>query len=202
VSRKKDLAPCRVVLVRHASAEGQGDFLGQRDAPLSLLGHRQLPALVTSLRRYAVDAIYCSDLSRAKATAMELARRRGITPDVRAQLREMHFGRWEGLSWDQVAEQFPVLARRWISGRASPAVPGGELMAHFKKRVTQELQRIVSARPGQCVVVVTHAGVIRVAIGAALGLTDRNLSRVAQPPCAVNVIDYFRGGVIVRCING
>lgn len=202
MSRKKDLPPCRVVLVRHASAEGQGDFLGQRDAPLSLLGHRQLPALVTSLRRYQVDAIYCSDLSRATATAMELARRRGLTPDVRPQLREMHFGRWEGLSWDQVAEQFPVLARRWVSGRASTAVPGGEPMAQFKTRVTRELQRIVGARPGQCVAVVTHAGVIRVAIGAALGLSDRNLSRVAQPPCAVNVIDYFHGGVIVRCING
>ncbi len=202
MSRAKAVQPCTVVLVRHASAEGQGDFLGQRDAPLSLLGRRQLPALVTSLRRYPVDAIYCSDLSRAKATAMELARRRGITPDVRAQLREMHFGRWEGLSWDEVAVQFPVLAKRWVSGRSAPAVPGGEPMARFKTRITQELKRIVRARPGQCVVVVTHAGVIRVALGAALGVSDRNLSRVAQPPCAVNVIDYFRGGVIVRCING
>ena len=78
MSRTKAVQPCTVVLVRHASAEGQGDFLGQRDAPLSLLGRRQLPALVTSLRRYPVDAIYCSDLSRAKATAMELARRRGL----------------------------------------------------------------------------------------------------------------------------
>jgi broad specificity phosphatase PhoE len=114
------------VLVRHASAEGQGDFLGQRDAPLSALGRRQLPALVTRLRRFQVDAIYCSDLSRTRATAMEIARRRSLAPDVRAQLREMHFGRWEGLSWDEVAEQFPVIARRWVSGRSAPTVPGGE----------------------------------------------------------------------------
>jgi broad specificity phosphatase PhoE len=202
VSSTKPLQPCRVVLVRHASAEGQGDFLGQRDVPLSLLGRRQLPALVTRLRRFQVDAIYCSDLSRTRATAMEIARRRSLTPDVRPQLREMHFGRWEGLSWDEVAEEFPVLARQWVSGCSAPTVPGGEPMARFKTRVTRELKRIVAARPGQCVVVVTHAGVIRMAIGAALGLSDRNLSRVAQPPCAVNVIDYFRGGVIVRCVNG
>jgi broad specificity phosphatase PhoE len=200
VSRKERL-PCRVVLVRHASAEGQGRFLGQRDAPLSALGRRQLPALVKKLRRYSVDAIYCSDLSRTRATAAAIARRRGITPDVRPQLREMNFGRWEGLSWDEVVEQFPLIATRWLSGRSSPTVPGGEPMTRFKKRVTLELVRIVAAKPGRCVVVVTHAGVIRVAIGAALGMADRNLFRIAQPPGAVNVIDYFRGGVIVTCVN-
>ena len=202
MSRTRAVQPCRVVLVRHASAEGQGDFLGQRDAPLSALGRRQLPAVARKLREYEVDAIYCSDLSRTRVTAAAIAGRRNIRPDVRPQLREMDFGRWEGLSWDQVAEQFPVLAKRWVSARSSPAVPGGEPMARFKTRVTRELKRIVRARPGECVVVVTHAGVIRVVLGAALGLSDRNLSRIAQPPCAVNVIDYFRGGVIVRCING
>jgi alpha-ribazole phosphatase len=201
VSRKEQ-RPCRVVLVRHASAEGQGDFLGQQDAPLSALGTRQLPALVRNLRHHRVNAIYCSDLSRATATAAAIAQRHGVAPVVRPRLREMHFGRWEGLSWDQVVEQFPRIARRWLDGRFTPAVPGGEPMARFKRRVTKELKRIVAANPGQHVVVVTHAGVIRVAIGAALDLNERHLFRVAQPPCAVNVIDYFRGGVIVQCING
>jgi alpha-ribazole phosphatase len=201
VSRKEP-PPCRVVLVRHAHAKGQGDFLGQQDAPLSALGRRQLPALARHPRLSRVDAIYCSDLSRATATAAAIARRRGVVPVVRPRLREMHFGRWEGLSWDQVVEQFPRIARRWLATRASPAVPGGEAMALFKRRVTLELKRIVAANPGRQVVVVTHAGVIRVAIGAALGLSERHLFRVAQPPCAVNVIDYFRGGVIVQCLNG
>ncbi|HLG56554.1 MAG TPA: histidine phosphatase family protein [Vicinamibacterales bacterium] len=194
--------PCRVVLVRHASAAGQGRFLGQRDAPLSALGRRQVPALVEKLRAYPVEAIYCSDLSRTRTTAAAVARRRRISPEVRPQLREMDFGRWEGLSWDEVVERFPALAKRWVSGRSIVSVPGGEPMVRFKTRVTRELKRIVAAGPGRCVVVVTHAGVIRIALGAALGLDDRHLFRIAQPPCAVSVIDYFRGGAIVRCING
>jgi alpha-ribazole phosphatase/probable phosphoglycerate mutase len=202
MSSRREHPACRVVLVRHASANGQGRFLGQRDAPLSAVGRRQLPALVEKLKPYPVEAIYCSDLSRTRTTAAAVARRRGIVPDGRAQLREMHFGDWEGLSWDRVAERFPALAKRWVSGRSTVTVPGGEPMARFKARVTRELKRIVSAGPGRCVVVVTHAGVIRVALGAALGLDDRHLFRIAQPPCAVSVIDYFRGGVIVRCING
>jgi broad specificity phosphatase PhoE len=113
----------------------------------------------------------------------------------------MHFGRWEGLSWDQVVDHFPRLARRWLNERSTPAVPGGEPMTRFKRRVTKELKRIVAANPGQGVVVVTHAGVIRVALGEALGIADRNLFRIGLSPCTVSVIDYFRSGVIVRSIN-
>jgi broad specificity phosphatase PhoE len=200
VNRASDQA-CRVVLVRHAAAEGQGRFLGQRDVPLSTAGRKQLPVLVRKLRPYAVDAIYCSDLTRARATAMALARRRAVSVALRPRLREMGFGRWEGLSWDDVAEQFPRLARQWLAGRSRPRVPGGESFAPFRARVTRELKRIVAANHGRSVVVVAHAGAIRVAIGAALGLDDRHLFRIAQSPCGLNVIDYFKSGVIVRCIN-
>jgi broad specificity phosphatase PhoE len=192
---------CRVVLVRHAAAEGQGRFLGQQDALLSPVGRKQLPALVRKLRPYSVDAIYCSDLARARATAMALARRRAVSVALRPRLREMGFGRWEGLAWDDVAEQFPRLARQWLAGRSRPRIPGGESFTPFRARVTRELTRIVAANHGGSVVVVTHAGVIRVAIGEALGLDDRHLFRIAQSPCSVSVLDYFESGVIVRCIN-
>lgn len=201
VKGRKPLPPCRVVLVRHAAAEGQGGFLGQRDAPLSVIGRRQLPALSKKLRGHAIDVVYSSDLSRAQATADAVARPRGLAVNTRRQLREMHFGRWEGLSWEDAAEQFPQAATRWLRGRARPRVPGGEPFPRFRKRTTAALKQIVAANPGRCVAVVTHAGVIRVAIGAALGIDDRHLFRVDQPPCAVNVIDYFRGGVIVRSLN-
>jgi broad specificity phosphatase PhoE len=200
VSRKEPL-PCRVVLVRHASARGQGRFLGQQDAPLSAIGRRQLAALVRKLRSYTIDAIYCSDLSRAVATAAAIARRRKVAPAIRPQLREAKFGLWEGLAWDEVVEQFPAMARRWVSGRSALTAPGGEPLPRFKQRIARELIRIVAAHPGRCVVVVTHAGVIRVAIGTALGMADRNLFRIAQSPCAVNVVDYFRHGVIVTRVN-
>lgn len=191
---------CRVVLVRHAAAEGQDRFLGQQDAPLSAAGRKQLPALVRKLRK-AIDAIYCSDLSRTRATAVAIARGRAASIDIRPQLREMGFGRWEGLSWDEVAAGFPQLAKQWLSGRSRPRVPGGEPFTRFEARVTGELKRVVARHPGSSVVVVTHAGVIRVAIGAALRLSGQNLFRIAQSPCAVNVIDYFKAGVIVRCVN-
>lgn len=193
--------PCRVVLVRHASAEGQGCFLGQRDAPLSREGHRQLPALVARLRRHGIAVVYCSDLIRTVTTATALARPYDLAPVMRPRLREMHFGRWEGLAWDDVVQRFPRRAARWLATCPYPVVPGGEPFRRFKTRVVQELSWIVATNPGRCVAVVTHAGVIRVAIGAALGLADQKLLRIAQRPCAINVIDYFGDGVIVGCVN-
>lgn len=193
---------CRVVLVRHARAQGHGNFQGQRDAPLTAVGRRQLPALIDKLESDAVDAIYCSDLSRARATAAALAGRCDITPLIRPNLREMHFGEWEGLPWAEVLDRYPQIARRWLTEFPQPRIPGGESFTTFKKRVAHELQGIVAENRGRRVVVVTHAGVIRVVLGKALGITDRNLFRLAQSPCAVNVVDYFRDGVIVQLVNG
>lgn len=200
VTRREERA-CRVVLVRHASAEGQGGFLGQLDAPLSAIGRKELPGLVKKLRRHTIDAVYCSDLSRATETADAVARCHGRVVEIRPPLREMHFGRWEGLAWEDILDRFPQLARRWLTGRGHPRVPGGEPFSRFRQRIGAELKQIVGSNPGRSVAVVTHAGVIRVALGAALGMPDRHLFRIAQPPCAVNVIDHFRTGAIVRCIN-
>ncbi len=201
MSARGERPPCRVLLVRHAEADGQGGFLGQRDAPLSAAGRRQLPALAKRVRGHAIDAVYCSDLVRARTTADAIARRCGVRVEVRRSLREMDFGRWEGLSWDEVADRFPRAAKRWLSARSAPTVPGGEPLSRFKRRTLVELKRIIRANAGRSVAVVTHAGVMRVVVAAALEIPDRNLFCVSQPPGAVNVIDYFRSGAIVRSIN-
>lgn len=197
-----DERPCRVVLVRHAVAEGQGRFLGQRDAPLSVRGRRQLPGLVAKLAKYDLEAVYCSDLRRAQSTAQAIAGSTQLAIEVRPGLREMHFGRWEGLSWPEIAKTSPHTARAWLTHFPKHRAPGGEAFAAFKRRALHELNHIVSKNRGRCVVVVSHAGVTRVALARALGMTDDHLFRLAQDPCAINVIDYFRDTVVVNCVNG
>src|SRR5580700_8669033 len=83
---------CRLVLVRHAIAEGDGRFQGQRNVPLTLEGRRQLRELVRKLSRYPIRAAYSSDLRRARATAEAAACEAGVKLEMRRGLREMHFG--------------------------------------------------------------------------------------------------------------
>src|SRR4051812_25921238 len=93
---------CRLLLVRHATAEGNGRFQGQRDVSLTSAGRRELNLLIAKCSLYPVRAVYSSDLERARQTAAAVARKFALEAEVRPGLREMHFGKWQGLSWEQV----------------------------------------------------------------------------------------------------
>jgi broad specificity phosphatase PhoE len=187
--------------VRHAESRGAGKFVGQQDEPLSAEGRRQLKGLGRKLSRFRFHAVFASDLSRAIATARPAALRQKLQLQIRPGLREMHFGRWQGLSWEQIRRREPRAADRWLKHFASVSVPGAERFPRFKRRVKAELKAIVDANRGRCVLVVTHAGVIRVALAGALGIKDENIFRLAQDPCALNVVEYFADGLTVRCVN-
>ena len=193
---------CRLLLVRHATAEGNGRFQGHRDVSLTSAGRRELRLLCEKCSRYPVRAVYSSDLRRARQTAEAVARKFGLEVDVRPELREMHFGQWEGLSWNQIARRFPKLAALWIERFPRQTIPGAEPLSQFKKRTAAGVREIVAANQGQCALIVTHAGVIRFTLGKILGLPARNLFRLAQDSCAINVIDFLEKGAVVRCING
>src|SRR6516165_8162935 len=192
---------CTLVLVRHAASKGAGTFVGQKDEPLSEAGHRQLQELARKLSGFRFHALFASDLRRALETARRAARRQNLQIQIRPGLREMHFGRWQGLSWEQIRKHEPGATNLWMRSFPSQPIPGAEAFPAFKTRVRSELKAIVDANRGRCVLVVTHAGVIRVALADALGMKDKNIFRLAQDPCALNVVEHFADGVTVRCVN-
>src|SRR5437762_9362840 len=100
---------CRLLLVRHAAAEGNGRFQGQRDVLLTPTGRQELHLLIAKCSRHPVRAVYSSDLARARRTAAAVAGKFGLEVEVRPGLRELHFGKWQGLSWGQVTRRFPKL---------------------------------------------------------------------------------------------
>ena len=151
-------------LVRHAHTAMAGRFCGHSDPELSQEGVSQLPNLVTRLARFSIDHICTSDLIRARQTAAALAEARRLLPQLRPGLRELHFGLWEGLSWDEIEARDPSLAARWIREYPELPAPEGELFSTFCERVENELQVIASEWSGQSVAVVTHAGFIRTAL--------------------------------------
>lgn len=193
---------CRVVLVRHAAPKGSGTLLGQQDVPLSTLGRRQLKPLVVKLSGFRFDAAFSSDLRRAQNTGLAVVAPRRLKLETRPGLREIYVGRWQGLSWQQIRKRHARSAALWLKRFPGQPIPGAELLAHFKSRVRNELRSIVAANRGRCILVVTHAGVIRVALAHALGITDRNMFRLAVDYCGVNVLDHSPDGVTVRCVNG
>jgi broad specificity phosphatase PhoE len=194
--------PCRILLVRHAVAEGNGRFHGHTDAPLAPEARQQIRVLVRKVSSYPLRVVYSSDLQRARATATAVARRFDAELVVRPGLREIHFGCWEGLSWTQIARRFPRLSRAWLTRFPHQSIPGAERFDAFKKRVARELDEIVTANPRSCVAIVTHAGVARLIVARALGVPDRHMFRIAMAPSALSVIDVFPDGATVHLVNG
>jgi broad specificity phosphatase PhoE len=94
------------------------------------------------------------------------------------------------------------LSRVWVTRFPHESIPGAERFGAFKRRVARELDEIVTANPGKCVAVVTHAGVARLLVARALGVRDRQLFRIAVEPSALSVIDVFRDGATVHLGNG
>jgi broad specificity phosphatase PhoE len=94
------------------------------------------------------------------------------------------------------------LSRAWVTRFPHESIPGAERFDTFKRRVARELNEIVTANPGSCVAIVTHAGVARLLVARALDVPDRQLFRIAVDPSALSVIDVFRGGATVQVVNG
>ncbi|MFG6442905.1 histidine phosphatase family protein [Roseateles sp. LKC17W] len=154
--------PTRVILVRHGETAWNRAtrIQGHTDIPLSPLGLAQAQRLAEALADEPLAAVYASDLSRARQTAEALAATRGLEVRLDVGLRERAFGRFEGLSWEEIAQRFPDDSARWRRREPDFAVGGGESLNTFSARCVGAARRVVAAHPGQSIVLVAHGGVL------------------------------------------
>jgi broad specificity phosphatase PhoE len=148
-----------LILVRHGETDWNRDrrIQGHTDVPLNEAGREQSRRLAETLDGRFV-AIYSSDLSRAVETASILAAPLGLAVQVKSDLRERHFGTWEGLTDAVVLERFPE-ARGGSWG-------DGETTDEMAARVVSALREIAAVHAGETVLVVTHGGPMRAALRA------------------------------------
>jgi probable phosphoglycerate mutase len=135
-----------LLIVRHGEsvANAEGRMQGQRDYPLSEAGVTQATLLGRFLARSGLrfDAAYTSPLTRARATALELTRALGM-PDAELapELSELHAGNLQGLTRDEIAEQFPSFMQRGLTGLGDFSEYGGESYADVQVRVQSLMAR-------------------------------------------------------------
>jgi broad specificity phosphatase PhoE len=158
-------ARCQLILIRHARTNLAGTFCGHTDPPLNAEGRAQLADLNHRLKDHCLTHIFCSDLQRARQTAESIAGRCNLQLHPLASLRELAFGSWEGLDWDQVMARDPVHAQQWLDLHPSIPAPGGEGFEDFLARIHGAMNAIAAEVQDGCAAVVTHAGVIRTFLG-------------------------------------
>ena len=152
----------QVFLIRHGETDWNADarIQGHTDIALNARGHAQARALARALHGQDIDAIYASDLTRARETAAPLATQVGLAPRLHAGLRERAFGQFEGSSFAQLQLTHPQACERWRRRDPDFAAPGGERLDDFSARVTRTVLGIAAGHPGQVLVVVTHGGAL------------------------------------------
>ncbi len=158
----------RIILVRHGETEGQSSirYHGANDVPLSAEGRQQMRAVRLGLPIQRFDLVMASPLSRSWQGARIVAPGHPVV--IEDGFREIDFGRWEGLTREEIAERDPELYRVWQEGVGDFDYPDGERRADFRERVSAGTDRLL-ARAGPIALVVVHKGIVRTVAERLLG---------------------------------
>lgn len=180
-----------LLLIRHGQTDWNldGRYTGQSDIPLNSTGREQARQAAERLGDWVPEAVYSSDLWRARETAEIIARRYGLSVLVDARLREINQGVWEGMHFDEIRRRYAQELARREADPLNVAPPGGETVGQVRERVLGAVSDIARCHPAGTVVLVSHA--------LALALVKAYYSRhsveevwdLIPPNAAVEIVD-------------
>lgn len=194
--------PTVVLLVRHGQTPTTGKLLPGRAGGLHLSEAGQAQAKAAAQRLAGVkkiEAIYASPLERTRETAAAISAAVGVKVTVDKGLLEVDIGDWTGQELKTVRK-----APEWKQVHSYPSgfrFPGGESFVEMQTRIVSTLERLRRAHPGQTIVAVSHADIIKAAVAHALGTHLDLFQRIVISPCSVTAIAYSDGGPTVLSVN-
>ncbi len=188
----------KLTLIRHGALESclNGCYVGRLDARLSSTGKQQALQLAESLSTTGIEALWCSPAMRAVETARPLAERLNMACYTENGLDEIHFGRWEGLTFAQIQAADPQLVDLWADPNADFCFPEGESRQEFRLRVSEVAQRIVSSEC-QHLALVSHGGVIRTLLCRLLQWSDDDFFKVSIQRGGFATLDLHSEGAVL-----
>jgi probable phosphoglycerate mutase len=212
--------------MRHGETDGDGvkRYIGQTDLPLSLQGRKQAEAWGRYFRHIPLAAIVSSDLSRARESAAIIAGQGGTPLKVKAGLREIFLGSWENMAFSEIQEKAQGEFRKRGAAIDTHRPPGGESFLDLQQRAVSAFYSIMAetacnaddgvadgdaagvtddtAGSGAAdILIVAHAGLIRVLLCHILGMPVANLFRLAQEFACLNTLVREREAFRVLGIN-
>jgi broad specificity phosphatase PhoE len=193
-------------LVRHGATDAnlQRPYVLQGhgiDLSLNPTGQKQAQQVASLLAQRSISAVYASPMRRALETARAIATRCGADVVKREELVECDVGRWEGLSWDGIREQFPQEFENFQRDPSQFPYLGGETYSDVAKRAVPVLEQLLQRHANERFVVVAHNIVNRVCVATFLGLALARAKEIHQANCGVNVIRRENGRTSLVTLN-
>lgn len=180
----------KLVLIRHGETDYslQNKYCGFSDPPLNNKGIWQAEKLANKLKGLEVDRVYSSDLKRAYETAQIVFKNKPIKKI--SEFRELNFGIFEGLNYEEIIKKHPKLYRNWINNPPKIKIPNGESLQDLSKRVKRKLFFILSQFKDGAIGIVAHGGPIRIILCDVLKFGLDAFWQIEQDSGALNIIDY------------
>ena len=173
-------------LLRHGEVKGGSCYRGITDDPLSTIGWAQMQNKTTSQSYW--DVIISSPLSRCHAFAKSLSSELKLPLVTAPAFQEIDFGDWEGKTAAQIN---PQLLAQFYADPVNISAPNGEHFLDFKQRILEAWQASLKTHEGKHILLITHAGVIRVILANILGIETQHSFRLKIAHACLSSIECF-----------
>lgn len=208
-----------IYLVRHGECEGNTDnrLRGRVDFPLNDIGKKQIIAAADFLSSRKLDIVYSAPLKRALETAEMIARPHALPVTVSEDFNNMRLGVWENRNKDELKKEFPREWKLWLTNPEALNIEGAETVDNVRERAFRALNAIVESHCGAHIAIISHRGVLKPMIAAALGIATPYMWRIhldnASITCLVhttergytllmsNSVEHLKGIPFVREFN-
>ena len=153
----------KLILVRHAlTVDNQKSRLsGHIDSSISQEGKEQINKITNYLKDFDIDKIYTTTSSRTKDTVKKLSKLKSIEIIEKESLKEISFGDFEGLTFDEIKDKYPKEFQDMIEKGYEYKYPNGESLIDSYNRVCIELDNIISNNDDRTILICSHGGTIR-----------------------------------------
>ena len=193
----------RLLLARHGLTDWNAThrFQGQTNIPLNEIGIQQAQALSNRIAGESIDHIYASDLDRARQTAASISAHHHCPLDFDPALRELHFGEWEGFTYQQIQERDPNSLKSWNLDLYENGPPGGESLNELADRISLFMEEILREHSSETVMLVAHGGTLTVLLCLVMDLSPQRYWQFHLSPASLSEIRFYSAGAIINLIN-
>lgn len=183
----------RLFIVRHGQTDWNKErrYLGHMDLALNNQGRAEALRLAQYVAHIPFSRCYASDLLRTEQTARAILQERAL--ELEPALREMSFGKWEGLTYEEVCDQYPDEASAWREMPDTSSPVGGESLADLRLRLSSWLDAFLHSDPQGNILIVTHGGSARVLLCMLLGLPAERHWQFNLSTGGLAIVEVYNG---------
>ena len=193
----------KLILIRHAITEDNKSkkLSGNIDSVLSEEGKNQIIELTEFLQSQSIDKIYTTTSSRTKHTVEYIAKQRNIDIIEKDCLKEISFGDFEGLDFNEIKVKYPEEFQKMIDKGYEYRYPNGESLIDSYNRVSKEIKEIIDDNDNKTILICSHGGTIRNIITYLISNSYEYHWNFKIDNCSVTILEVDNGFTVVSSMN-